>query len=95
MSKVPQHKPDDQKSAADVSGPWVEPDSSSGLIDRCRRYWTTPISQLPNQILAMFLRQNIAVQWVAAEARRRIADGIEPDTELYEGELEAALRDLP
>ena len=91
MGKVPKYKPPDQKSAADVLGPWVDPGFESGLIQRCRQYWTTPIAQLPNEMLATFLRQGTAVALVAPEARGRIEAAFVDGTELYDGELAEAL----
>ena len=93
MSKIPKYKPDDQKSAADVHGPWVDPGIDTGLIQRCRKYWSTPIVQLPNGVLATFLRQRIAVDVAATEASKRIAAGFTDGTELYDDELEHALLD--
>jgi hypothetical protein len=77
--------------AADLHGPWVDPGWGSGLIDRVRRYWSVPISDLPDAALALFLRQSIAVVPVLAEARRRLASGRPDDSELYDGELAAAV----
>lgn len=94
MSKVPRHEPPDEKSVADILGPWVDPDFESSLIARCREHWTTPISQLTNQMLATFLRQEIAVSLVAPEARRRVEAGIHDDSELYDGELANVLSEL-
>ncbi|MGD9647687.1 MAG: hypothetical protein AB7U73_18390 [Pirellulales bacterium] len=93
MTQVPKYKTPDQKSAADVLGPWVESEIQSGLMERCRKYWTTPIAQLPNGMLATFLRQRIATTLVATEARKRIAVGTKDESELYEDELENALKD--
>lgn len=76
---------------ADLLGPWVEPDWNSGLIDRCRKAWTKPLRELNNDELATLLRQRIAVEHILPLARKRIEDGIDDDTELYEGELEAAI----
>ena len=81
MSKVPKYKPLNQKSAADIEGPWVDSDFESGLIQRCRRYWAAPIVQLSNEMLATFLRQNIAVAFVAPEAQRRIDAAIDDGSE--------------
>lgn len=77
--------------AADLHGPWTNPGWNSGLIDRARRYWSVPISDLPDAALALFLRQRIAVEPVRAEAQRRLAAGRADDSELYEGELAAAV----
>ncbi|MBX3414233.1 MAG: hypothetical protein KF708_16215 [Pirellulales bacterium] len=91
MTGSPQYQPPTQKSVADIAGPWVDPDFESGLIQRCRRYWSTPIGELPNQMLATYLRQSIAVGPVAEEARRRLEHQLDDQTELYDGELRAAL----
>lgn len=95
MADLPHDKPDDGPSAADVHGPWVEPgDLTSGLIERCRCYWNTPIGALPNGMLATFLRQDIAVAAVLKEAKRRLQAGIVDGSELYDGELGAAIAQI-
>lgn len=81
----------DDISAADVVGPWVEPDYSSGLIDRCRAAWSKPLRDLSRQELATFLRQRIAVEHVLPIAKRRLDDGVDDETEIYDGELESAI----
>jgi hypothetical protein len=84
----------EQRSAADVEGPWVEPGLESGLILRCKRDWRVPIPELTNEILATFLRQRIALALVVPEARRRLAAGLDDDSELYDGELASALNQV-
>jgi hypothetical protein len=85
QTKLPQ-------SVEDVEGPWTDPNFESGLIQRCRRYWSTPISDLPNEALATYLRQGIALALLIPEAQRRIAVGYDDNAELYEGELASALK---
>ncbi len=80
------------KSVADVEGPWVDPDFDSGLIARCKEYWSVPVVELPNEALATYLRQRIALQLIIPEARKRVESGFDDDTEMYEGELAAALQ---
>jgi hypothetical protein len=82
---------DDPKTVADVEGAWVEPEFDSGLIQRCKRGWSTPISELTNELLATYLRQKIALSLVVPEARKRIAANYRDDTEMYDEELENAL----
>jgi hypothetical protein len=77
--------------AADIHGSWVDPGWDSALIDRVRRFWSVPISELPDAALALFLRQSIAVVPVLAEARRRLACVRSDDSESYDGELAAAV----
>jgi hypothetical protein len=78
---------------ADVVGPWRDHDFDSGLIERCKRHWDVPVSELPNQILATYLRQRIALEIIIPEAQRRLAAGIDDDSDLYEGELAKAVSD--
>jgi hypothetical protein len=77
--------------AADIHGSLAGPGWDSSLIDRVRRYWLVPIADLPDAALALFLRQQIAIGPVREEARRRLAAGRSDDSELYEGELAAAV----
>ena len=76
---------------AALLGPWVEPDWESGLIARCRMAWNKPLRELNNEDLATLLRQRIAVEHILPIARKRVEEGIEDGTEMYEGELEAAI----
>jgi hypothetical protein len=80
--------------AAEIHGPLVDTCWDSSLIDRVRRYWSVPIAELPDAALALFLRQRIAVAPVLAEARRRLASGPPDDSELYDGELAAAVGEV-
>ena len=79
-------------SVADVEGPWVDPNFDSGLIERCKRGWNTPVGELTNELLATYLRQKIALSLVVPEARKRIAAKFVDDAELYDEELENALK---
>ena len=80
--------------AVDVHGPWVDPEWDSGQGERVRRWWSVPINDLPDAVLALFLRQRIAVKPVLAEAHRRLTEGVRDDSELYNGELETAVSDV-
>jgi hypothetical protein len=82
------------QSVADIEGPWVETDWESGLVQRCRRSWNTPISELSNEMLATFLRQNLAVHVVFAEATKRLEMGYDDDSEIYDGELAAIVQEV-
>ncbi len=77
---------------ADVEGPWIDQNFDSGLIERCKRGWNTPVTELTNELLATYLRQKIALSLVVPEAQVRIAAKFVDDTELYDEELENALR---
>jgi hypothetical protein len=76
---------------ADVEGPWVDSHFESGLIERCKQGWNTPVAQLTNQLLATYLRQKIGLSLVVPEARQRLAEGISDGTELYDEELASAM----
>jgi hypothetical protein len=82
------------KSVADIEGPWEDPPDgfTSGLIERCKRYWNTPANQLPNLMVATYLNQKFATQFMIEEAKRRLLAGFSDDTELYEGQLDEALK---
>jgi hypothetical protein len=79
------------RTVEDVEGPWTEPPFESGLISRCKQYWSEPVERLPDAILATYLRQQIGLAVVLPEARRRIESGVSDDSEKYEGELAEAL----
>lgn len=81
------------RSVADIEGQWADPDFESGLVQHCRRYWSVPVPELPNGMLAMFLRQRIALQIIIPEVRKRLEAGIDDESELYDGELANALRE--
>jgi hypothetical protein len=80
------------RGVADVLGPWTDPGFDSGLIRRCKQYWYTPVNAIPNEALATYLRQRIALGITIPEAQQRVAGGIDDGSELYEGELAEALR---
>jgi hypothetical protein len=75
---------------ADIEGSWVDPHFDSGLIERCKRYWSVPVTELPNEMPATYLRQRIALQLIIPEARKRLEAGVDDDSELYDGELAQA-----
>jgi hypothetical protein len=81
----------DSNSIADLLGPWVETDWDSGLIDRCRQAWSKPLRDLSRVELATLLRQRIAVEHVLPIARQRVQSGVDDDTDMYDGELKAAI----
>ena len=81
----------DNISVADILGPWVEPDWDSGLITRCREAWNKPLRDLSREELASLLRQRCAVEHLLPVAKRRLADSIDDDTEMFHGELQEAI----
>jgi hypothetical protein len=85
---------EDDRTVADIEGSWVDPEFASGLTERCKRNWTTPIRRLSDLMLATFIRQRLGLPAVAIEATRRLSTGHPDDTELFDGELAEALSDL-
>ena len=79
------------QSIANLVGPWVEPSSGSGLIDRCRQAWNKPLQDLSREELATLLRQRIAVEHLLPIAKHKLQSGEDDGTEMYEGELGAAI----
>lgn len=80
--------------AAEIHGPWIDPNWESGLVARVRKFWDVPIADLPDAALALFLRQQIAVEPTMKEAQRRLASGRPDESEIYEGELATALEEM-
>ena len=81
------------RSVADIEGPWVEQSFDSSLIQRCKENWNIPVSMLTNYALATFVRQKFAPEICVIEAKRRIKIGFTDDTEMYDEELEYAVRE--
>jgi hypothetical protein len=80
-------------SIADILGPWIEPDWDSGLIDRLREAWNKPLQDLSREELATLLRQRYAVEKILPVARKKLADGIDDETEIFDRELHEAIED--
>jgi CDI immunity proteins len=78
-------------SVADILGPWIDPQWDSGLVNRCKNAWNKPLQSLTNEELATFLRQRFAVEHILPIAEKRLKDGVDDDSEMYEGELRAAI----
>jgi hypothetical protein len=81
----------DDISVANIVGPWVDPNFDSGLISRCKAAWNKPIQTLTNEELATLLWQRIAVERLLPLAKERLEVGFDDDTEMYDGELKAAI----
>ncbi|WP_136221872.1 hypothetical protein [Massilia sp. Mn16-1_5] len=84
----------EQRSVGDIEGPWIEPEFDSNLIRRCRENWAVSIGQVANGVLATFIRQRVGLSIVVPEAKCRIEARYDDDSEMYDGELAAALADL-
>jgi len=81
----------DNISLSDLKGTWVDCDWESALIERCKNAWSKPLRDLSREELATLLRQRIAVEHLLPIAKKRLEDGIDDNTESYEGELNAAI----
>jgi hypothetical protein len=84
--------PKPSQTVGDLEGPWVDPETVTGLIRRCRDHWNVPVRQLSNEILATYLRQKLGLRLTIPEAQRRLNEGFVDGTELYDEELAAAVK---
>ncbi|MFQ6559573.1 hypothetical protein Q7F05_26885 [Pseudomonas sp. Lb2C1-1] len=74
-------------------GPWCG-DSPTGLMQRCREVWDTPLANLNDLMVATFLNQDIAVMQMLIEAKRRIKEQERDGSEYFEGQLLEAMKRL-
>jgi hypothetical protein len=81
----------ENRTVADIVGPWVEPDFNSSLIERLRDNWSVPVGEISNFVLATFIRQKVALSLVVPEANRRIASDFADETEILDDELAIAI----
>ena len=63
------------------------------MIDRCRTAWGKPLRDLTNQEMATLLRQRVAVEHILPFTRKRVESSVDDNTEIYDGELKAAIQD--
>jgi hypothetical protein len=84
--------PNETRSVADLLGPWQDGDFESGLTQRCKLAWNKPRLELTNEELATLLRQDIATEFILPEARYRLENKIDDDSEMFEGELMEAVQ---
>ena len=78
---------------SDILGPW-NGDAPTGLIQRCREAWDTPLKSLNDLMVATFLNQNIATEHLLIEAKRRMKDQERDETEYFNGQLLEAIERL-
>lgn len=78
------------KSVKDIEGPW-RGEAPTGLIQRCKEYWETPLIELEDIMVATYLNQKIALSEMKVEAARRLAEEEPDDSELYDDQLKEAL----
>lgn len=78
-------------SLEEIEGVWGEPDFKSGLILRCHAARKKPIRKLSDLEIATLLNQDIGVEHILPEAKKRISTGKPDDTELFEGQLSEAV----
>lgn len=79
---------------AKLLGPWSG-DAPTGLTQRCREAWDTPIEQLSDLMVATFLNQDVAFEHMLIEAKRRIVADERDDTEYFDGQLLEAMKRVP
>ena len=79
------------KSVKDIEGPW-KGEASTGLLQRCKENWETPLNELEDIMVVTYLNQRIALNEIVAEAKRRLDHEQRDDSELYDGQLAEALK---
>lgn len=75
---------------SDILGQWSG-DAPTGLIQRCREAWDTPLESLNDLMVATFLNQNIATKHMLIEAKRRMKVQERDETEHFDGQLLEAI----
>ncbi|SFW83152.1 hypothetical protein SAMN03159376_04299 [Pseudomonas sp. NFACC09-4] len=75
---------------SDFLGPWNDGDET-GLMQRSKDAWDTPLKNLSDLMVATFLTQNIAPEHLLIEAKRRMKEQERDDTEYFEGQLLEAI----
>ena len=83
---------DKNLSVRDIEGKWIG-DAPTGLIQRCKESWDTPLRELSDLMVATYLNQKIATGYMIQEAERRLSDFEPDDTEMFDGQLKEALAD--
>ncbi|WP_146016064.1 MULTISPECIES: hypothetical protein [unclassified Pseudomonas] len=75
---------------SNLLGPWSG-DDNTGLMQRCKEAWDTPLESLNDLMVATFLNQNIATEHLLVEARRRMKEQERDETEYFDGQLLEAI----
>lgn len=75
---------------SNLLGPWCG-DDHTGLMQRCREAWDTPLANLNDFMVATLLNQNIAVMHLLVEAKRRMKEQERDGTEYFDGQLLEAM----
>ena len=78
---------------SNLLGPW-RGDAHTGLMQRCKESWDTPLVHLSDLMVATFLNQNIATKHLLIEAKRRMKDQERDETEYFDGQLLEAIERL-
>ena len=66
--------------------------AETGLLQRCKESWETPLSQLSDLMVTTYLNQKIALAHMIQEAEHRLATTARDDTELFDDQLAEALQ---
>ncbi|WP_322843731.1 hypothetical protein [Pseudomonas sp. B33.4] len=70
--------------------PW-RGDADTGLMQRCKESWDTPLIHLSDLMVATFLNQNIAPAHLLIEAKHRIEARERDGSEYFDGQLLEAI----
>lgn len=75
-----------------IVGPW-QGEATTGLMQRCRDSWQTPLHALSDLMVATFLIQRVAEIQMIEEAEARLEKEERDETEYYDGQASEALAD--
>jgi hypothetical protein len=81
-----------QLSLFDIFGDWANLNIS--LVERIKKAWKKPLSELTNQELAALLRQRFAVEYILPLARQRIIEEYDDGADGPDGELEKMVEQI-
>jgi hypothetical protein len=78
---------------SNLLGPW-RGDAHTGLMQRCKESWDTPLVHLSDLMVATFLNQNIAPEHLLIEAKHRIEVRERDGSEYFDGQLLEAIENV-
>lgn len=77
-------------SVESIVGPWSGL-ADTGLTQRCKAAWTTPLRELSDLMVCTFLNQMVATPEILEEAEFRLETIARDDSELFDGQLQEAV----
>jgi len=87
-------KQHNQLSLFDIFGDWTNLGASISFVERIKKAWKKPFSQLTNQEMAALLRQRFAIEYILPLARQRIIEDYDDASDGPDGELEEMIEQI-